>query len=266
MVDIRPEADLGLLKRAATSGVKRWRPSQNAFDATALTNLKLWLKADDLAVADGAAVASWPDASGIGNDAAQGTGANQPVLRLNGIGGKPAVEFDGTNDFLTGAISITGNYQLTAFMVMRYITQGGGGSMSFYRVGATDSNDPNLAIVNYNSDGNKSMFYKFNPGAYITNPANGTDMIYAGQTGWIGGGVKSQCWLNGNPAAQVVTDATNYNIEKYVIGSRMTPNASGFMKIRVAEIIVCHAVLSAAERNMVWAAMNAKYGITVSLE
>lgn len=53
-------------------------------------------------VADGGAVANWPDISGNGRDFIQGTGANQPIYKVNITNGKPCVRFP-SNDSLTCA-------------------------------------------------------------------------------------------------------------------------------------------------------------------
>jgi sugar lactone lactonase YvrE len=68
--------------------------------------LRAWYKADAITgVADGGAVASWPDSSGNGNTATQGTGANQPLYRANRANGLPGVEFNGTTQFLACALT-----------------------------------------------------------------------------------------------------------------------------------------------------------------
>lgn len=63
------------------------------------SDVKLWLKADALALSNGTAVSSWGDSSGSGNTATQGTGADQPIYRTNQINSLPAVDFVST-DFL----------------------------------------------------------------------------------------------------------------------------------------------------------------------
>jgi hypothetical protein len=86
-----------------------WTPAE-------LPALALWLDGADLD-GDGAAegleeggqaggvVSAWADKSGSGRSVAQATAANRPTLRLDGVGGVPAVFFDG-NDMLTGAPGI----------------------------------------------------------------------------------------------------------------------------------------------------------------
>lgn len=75
---------------------------------TDIAGLQGWYKADALVLNDGDAVATWPDSSGLANDAAQATGANQPIYKTSILNGQSVVRFDGTNDFLTVA-GITNN-------------------------------------------------------------------------------------------------------------------------------------------------------------
>ena len=81
-------------------------------DPRTLPGLFAWYAADSLAgigaalPADGTAVAQWNDISGNGRHLLQGTGANQPLFKINVAGLNailPAVRFDGVNDFMTVA-------------------------------------------------------------------------------------------------------------------------------------------------------------------
>lgn len=65
-----------------------------------IPDLALWLDARQITgLADGAAVATWPDASGNGRDAAQGTAGNRPAYAAAGgthaLNGQPAVYWSG---------------------------------------------------------------------------------------------------------------------------------------------------------------------------
>lgn len=75
---------------------------------TDIAGLQGWYKADGLALNDGDAVATWTDSSGLANDAAQATGANQPIYKTSILNGQSVVRFDGTNDFMSVA-GITNN-------------------------------------------------------------------------------------------------------------------------------------------------------------
>jgi hypothetical protein len=69
---------------------------------TVTNNLVLWLKADALALSDGAAVSVWDDSSVSNNDATQGSAANQPAFQANEINGLPVVRF--TRTFTDGSL------------------------------------------------------------------------------------------------------------------------------------------------------------------
>lgn len=71
-----------------------------------LHNPSVWLKADAIpGLADGAAVASWPDSAGNGNNAVQVTGAKQPLFKTAIVNSKPVIRLDGSNDELAGAMT-----------------------------------------------------------------------------------------------------------------------------------------------------------------
>jgi len=72
--------------------------------------LRLWLKADELPLNNGAAVSEWRDMRGQGFGLSQASVAAQPVYRTNALAGRPAVDFDGSNDSLAGQVGgITGS-------------------------------------------------------------------------------------------------------------------------------------------------------------
>src|SRR4051794_15003785 len=57
-----------------------------------------WFAADRITgLADAAAVATWPDASGNGNDATQATSAKRPVYKTGILNGLPVVRFTAAN-------------------------------------------------------------------------------------------------------------------------------------------------------------------------
>lgn len=60
----------------------------------------LWLRADLGVTTAGGSVSAWSDQSGSSNNAAQGTGGNQPTNPLDVGDGLPGILFDGTNDQL----------------------------------------------------------------------------------------------------------------------------------------------------------------------
>lgn len=88
------------------------------FLPTKISGCKLWLKADFITgLNDGDALATWPDASGNGNDTTQATLGNKPLYKTNIINSLPSVKFDGTDDFMSGTRPAI--QPLTKFLVIQ---------------------------------------------------------------------------------------------------------------------------------------------------
>lgn len=79
-----------------------------AFSPASVPGLSMWLDASDTAtiVQTGGLVSQWDDKSGNGYNATQGTGANQPTTGTRTQNGLNVIDFDGSNDFMTGATGI----------------------------------------------------------------------------------------------------------------------------------------------------------------
>lgn len=89
-----------------------------------IANLDRWWKADAITgLADGAAVSSWTATTG-GVALAQATSAKRPVYRasVTNLVGKPAVDFDGTDNSLTA--TITSIAQPTSYFLVLDLDQG----------------------------------------------------------------------------------------------------------------------------------------------
>lgn len=69
-----------------------------SFNPTTLSNLALWLDAADTSPTNitesSGKVSIWSDKSGLGNDATQGTGAQQPTTNATTINGRNVIDFD----------------------------------------------------------------------------------------------------------------------------------------------------------------------------
>jgi hypothetical protein len=81
------------------------------------TGLKLWLRADAGVTEAGGAVSQWADQSGSSRNAGQTVAASYPQLVANAVNGKPALAFDGTNDFLTFNLPLNGLTAMTMVIV-----------------------------------------------------------------------------------------------------------------------------------------------------
>ncbi len=89
--------------------------------------LRLWLKADELPLNNGAPVAEWRDMRGQGHNLSQAGVAAQPVFRTNALAGRPAVDFDGANDSLAGQVGgITGSVSVVTVCRFEELNQAAG--------------------------------------------------------------------------------------------------------------------------------------------
>ncbi|MCI0533677.1 MAG: Ig-like domain-containing protein [Verrucomicrobiales bacterium] len=86
-------------------------------DSPPIAGLGLWLKADVGVVLNGSTISQWMDQSGQGRDAAQATAASQPTLAPGLVNGKPALVFDGIDDFLTFTLPVNELQDMTIFLV-----------------------------------------------------------------------------------------------------------------------------------------------------
>lgn len=76
--------------------------------------LATWFKADALTnLANGAKIATWPDASGNGDDAAQSNNSQRPTFVANGLNGLPVVRFNSTNQtYLSFPRTVSGDFTI----------------------------------------------------------------------------------------------------------------------------------------------------------
>lgn len=99
------------------------RGTGGAFSPSDLTGLKLWLKADSLALNDNDPVATWTDSSGLGNNATQVTAGFKPLFKTAILNGKPIVRCDAVDDGMSSAA--VANRPYTIFLVASQPSQPG---------------------------------------------------------------------------------------------------------------------------------------------
>jgi hypothetical protein len=85
------------------SQVQTEHPAQG-FDPRHLsTELLVWCRADAGVETNGSTVSGWRDMSGRGRDFSQATASEQPALSERGLGRRPELTFDGSDDALEGS-------------------------------------------------------------------------------------------------------------------------------------------------------------------
>lgn len=252
--------------------------------AIPLSGLALWLKADESVSVDGSGnVEKWMDQSGKSNHGTQTSSGNRPKLVANAINGKPALRFDGSDDYvdLPAAVSVA-NETLTDFRVgltaivvarpnklqatARFLTLSRGASS-------------NVVSVAYNKPWSFSEV-STNVEYYQSNPGTGVSSVFAWQamnkgefksyeitqTPTSGGLGSVDIHSDGYFLANDVITLPNYDPvnlrDKNYVG-RSSYTSQPYLASDVAEIILYQRPLSAAERRQVEFYLFKKYGLYI---
>lgn len=225
--------------------------------------LKLWLDATRLALADAAAVATWADASGQGNDASQGTGAAQPTFRTGITNGRPGVLADGVDDFMTltaGARTALLAGDKTVFVVVKYVAFSTDARIITIANGAASAR---FCLRVLNASPIWGSIYTTGIAAANLNtavvPSAGAQTLLEF---WQGGA--SIAFSINNGTASTAADA---GTEAAGAGSALFASSSGaaaFANAYLHEVLVYDRALTTAERAKVRSYLAAKWSLTLA--
>lgn len=165
-----------------------------AWNPTQLTGKLLWLDAQALSLAGGAAVSSWTDLTGLGQHAVQATTSKQPTYTLNKINGKPAVVADGVDDALVATLTADYPSALTIYAVA-------GTDLADNTSGADYLWDASDTVPNYD----RASLYRGTDEAY--NARRGTTVASAAAA-WTTGAKIIRVTVNGASSSIRVGDST----------------------------------------------------------
>lgn len=144
-----------------------------------LSNLIVWLSADDLnsTLNDGDSVSTWTDLSGSGNNATQGTPANQPVLKKNIINGHSVIRFSSLPQYLTisSALLDTAASDGTILIVSNYSSTPNNGVLLSTRDGT--SGDTRGWSLRYNASGTSVTYLHTAISAYTKSIVHRVNLI-----------------------------------------------------------------------------------------
>ena len=112
---------------AVAAGIDPVARPQDGSTVVLRAELALWLRADQGVLVSGPGVSQWTDRSGNGRHAVQAVAAKQPLFVRNSGGARPAVRFDGVDDFLSFPCPVTGLAGMTMFLVSSTLDERSGG-------------------------------------------------------------------------------------------------------------------------------------------
>ncbi len=230
----------------------------------------VWLDADDSSTFTlvGSAVSQWNDKSGNSRDVSQAIASQKPVRTAAVMGGRNAVVFDGTNDFLTfpSITAFTSSNYTVASAVARYDNRNANG----YLGGSGATNGANLmmgwsasAYLTSTVYGVDAYSLDMSVGAYSTT----TDEVHTAtvtNSGWalyLNGGATQETKANTQRSTGWAGAAVGRATDRNVHGS----NATGYFYGRVGEIVMFTSALSTADRQLVEGYLAWKWGTTSAL-
>ncbi|MGE5138307.1 MAG: LamG-like jellyroll fold domain-containing protein [Rudaea sp.] len=235
-----------------------------SFSPARVAGLTLWLKSDAIGgLADGDPVASWPDMSGRGGrDLSQATAGKRPAFRTNVVNGKPAVRFDGVDDFLATAnlfgSALFAADQADIFVALRQ-----------------DSTKANQVLFSWDGTANRVTIGVDDGGQikfdHPTNDVTGRISV-AQPASWEDNWHVIECYRNGNADSAIYIDGasrvtgaqtTALNLTRsmpLVLGDYQADGGWQF-KGDVLEVIIYSRSLTAIERANVTGYLKARAGV-----
>jgi hypothetical protein len=245
---------------SATSTVPSSSPTPNSDVPLTIADLVLWLDASKVTgLSEGAAVATWTDASGQEHHGTQSSGTNQPTYRATAVNGKPAVRFDGSNDYLSLAGTIVSGAQArTVFFVARPNAVGNKGIVD---LGTGSTSGAGFMIT-------PEYGVRVNGGNRLWTPAASTQTSVVGVVQLAGTSTTDlSMWVNGSPC--MPTSAAATTVQTGGSGSVGTysavPIGSHNFNGDIAEIIVYSRALTANEQQTIEQYLFTKYALATSM-
>jgi hypothetical protein len=224
------------------------------------------------AIANNEGVGTWNDLSGNGHHVTQSTNGARPVWKATGgPGSKPAIQFDGTNDFLASAAHWWGSDDLTVIVVMKFAN-------------ATRNAVEIIVAREAVTDTRQFLWYADAATAY-----RGTQRAYQASTptvlnrqtittsNWKHTTWKLHSWSNiGDGSMTLFSDGVSVSLtdnvttgdgtiddlsQEFQIGAQRLPTANSFLQGSISEIIVTADDLTTAERTAIENYLNRKYDL-----
>ncbi|MEB3203000.1 MAG: hypothetical protein VKK05_09360, partial [Synechococcus sp.] len=169
-----------------------WPAASASFAPNDLSDLVVWLDADDTAFNNLDAVDAWTN-KGSGGNTAQSDSTKRPIFKTNLLNGKPGVDFDGTNDCL----------QISSLALDTF--------MSLFVVAKTTTAKPLFIEHSATSNTNDGFFFYGSSNNHY-NVRRTSRNSYTGTASWFGSVAAQACLIVDaiasapNPMGQVYKD------------------------------------------------------------
>ena len=220
------------------------------------SSLRLWLRADSLALSNGADIANWNDESGTANHMAQATVGQRPIFRTSIVNGYPVARFtDGANSTMTGPDTNINDQSNGSFFIVMAIT--------------ADTSLRNIMVLH--GPQGRSFDLLNGPANSFAQGRNGVGLNYTsafdfGLNNFIAiGSVQvaatsvNESWNGDLKASVTPTCCSTYD----TTGSGQNSNylSNGNLEADIAEILYYDSALSQTEQDKVFCYLNTKYNL-----
>ncbi len=240
------------------------RAQSGAAWTPALIATDLWLDAADSAsiTTVSGAVSQWSDKSGNGRHLVQSTAAARPLYSATGFNGKPAIDFDGSNDFLkNNSYAPAGAY--TAFAVLT--RDGSSANTLFLAAGSTYKEVVFIPSGGYTEI---SLFIGGSPGVGVSPTPSTNSSSFQLNTSHDGSGTATtdaRVRVNGAEQTLAGSGAFGYAAESgFGIGIRPNQQTNP-LDGRIAEFIFIEQDLSTRQRELIEGYLAHKWGLAANL-
>lgn len=231
-----------------------------------IANLLFWLKADSLALADGAAIDTWED-SGANNWDATAAGTERPTLQTNEINGNPVVRFDGTNDYMKITSLATGGVAtLTVYAVVKMAVPGS--QIIILQQFDPWYNQTGGWVINVKTTAKPEIGHFGNVGLSVNDGtidlADGTPKVIRCLFDMSLATNEVAAWINGSSATGTYSFNSNNTTSGFgtnTLGIGGTPGGGQVLTGDIAEIAVWTRALTAGEVTSMDSYFTTKYGL-----
>ena len=234
------------------------------------SGMVLWLKADSLDLADGAAVSSWKDSGPYGFEFTQSTASNQPsyIASSSNVNNMPVVDCDGDDKLETSFDARLNTAEMTVFVVAWADSDDGGiHGIIESRAGSPATRSGFNLYIRMDSNNRWQWWGGADTGwatvSSATNSAVGgqAELVTASITGGDGNGSTATLKMNLQGAGNYTTTSAFWKADTggYIVGN--VPS-SFYLNGKIAEVIQYNRSMTTEEERQVEGYLAEKYGFS----
>lgn len=225
--------------------------------------------AGDLALSDGAGVSSWVDRVNSVT-VVQATSGNQPVFDADGANGRPSVNFDGSNDYLGLASSLSSALAGCVVAVVQITDPLQGQSVWANSVGSSPSRYL-IGVTRYSTGGEVESQQRNNDTDDVVRGSTAVTAATLAALEWSSSGTAYAHRLNNATQAMTAFAGSNNgdwfgdvsSPDRWRIGALAYNNThTSYLAGRVAYLGVFSAQLSSGDRSALYGWLKSHYGLT----